>query len=60
MPMVNTGFSDVIGSWKIMLISLPRTSRISSQESFSRFAALEENRAVRRSFPADRESGAEC
>ena len=24
MPIVKTGFSDVIGSWKIMLISLPR------------------------------------
>ena len=29
-PTVNTGLSDVIGSWKIIPISLPRTSRITS------------------------------
>ena len=27
LPMVNTGFSEVIGSWKIMAISLPRMRR---------------------------------
>ncbi len=37
MPIVNTGFSDVIGSWKIMLIERPRTLRISSHGSASRF-----------------------
>jgi hypothetical protein len=26
-PTVSTGFSDVIGSWKIIAISLPRTDR---------------------------------
>ena len=30
LPMVITGLSDVIGSWKIIEISLPRTRRISS------------------------------
>ena len=34
--MVSTGFSEVIGSWKIMLISLPRMARISRSDSFSR------------------------
>ena len=29
-PTVSTGFSDVIGSWKIIEISLPRTSRIAA------------------------------
>ena len=38
--MVNTGFSDVIGSWKIMLISSPRTSRMPSLSSFSRSRPL--------------------
>ncbi len=28
-PMVSTGFSDVIGSWKIIAMSLPRIFRIS-------------------------------
>ena len=28
-PTVNTGFSDVIGSWKIIAISLPRSARSS-------------------------------
>ena len=40
LPIVNTGFNDVIGSWKIMLISLPRIWRISSQESFNRSRPL--------------------
>ena len=40
MPILNTGFNDVIGSWKIMLIWLPRTFRISSHESFSRSRPL--------------------
>ena len=29
-PMVSTGLSDVIGSWKIIEMSRPRISRISS------------------------------
>ena len=28
-PILSTGFSDVIGSWKIIAISLPRIRRIS-------------------------------
>ena len=35
-PMVSTGFSAVIGSWKIIAISLPRTLRIASSSSCSR------------------------
>jgi hypothetical protein len=31
-PMVNTGLSDVIGSWKIIEISSPRISRISPSD----------------------------
>jgi hypothetical protein len=31
--MVNAGLSDVIGSWKIIEMRLPRTSRISAAES---------------------------
>ena len=45
MPIVKTGFSDVIGSWKIMLMSLPRIARISSHDSFEQVAAAEENLA---------------
>ncbi len=35
-PTVKTGFRLVIGSWKIIAMSLPRTWRISSSESASR------------------------
>ena len=35
-PMVKTGFSEVIGSWKIIEMSFPRTSRMSLGESASR------------------------
>ncbi len=35
-PMVSTGLSEVIGSWKIIEIALPRTSRISGSDSSSR------------------------
>ncbi len=38
--MVSTGFSEVIGSWKIMAISRPRTRRISSSLSFRRSRLL--------------------
>ena len=40
-PIVKTGFSEVIGSWKIMLISLPRTFRISSHDSVEKIVAVE-------------------
>src|SRR5262245_9333589 len=39
-PIVSTGLSDVIGSWKIIAISLPRISRISSSESVRRSRPL--------------------
>ncbi len=32
-PIFISGFSDVIGSWKIIAISLPHTSRIAARES---------------------------
>ena len=34
-PILSTGLSEVMGSWKIMAISRPRMRRISSSESFS-------------------------
>ena len=34
-PMRSTGLSEVIGSWKIMAISRPRSWRISSSERVS-------------------------
>ena len=39
-PTVRTGLSEVMGSWKIMLISLPRMLRISTSERSSRFLPL--------------------
>src|SRR5438034_1361049 len=38
--MESTGFSEVIGSWKIIAISRPRTRRISSSESVRRSRPL--------------------
>jgi hypothetical protein len=37
LPMVNTGFNDVIGSWKIMAIRLPRIRRICCGDKSNRF-----------------------
>ncbi len=34
-PILSTGLSEVMGSWKIMAISRPRMRRISSSESSS-------------------------
>src|SRR5688572_16303629 len=39
-PIVSTGFSDVIGSWKIMPISRPRTLRISYSDRSRRLRPL--------------------
>ncbi len=39
-PMVSTGLSEVIGSWKIMPISRPRTRRISSSDRARRLRPL--------------------
>jgi hypothetical protein len=44
-PTVSTGLSDVIGSWKIIEISLPRSARIPASSIASR--SLSSNR----SFP---------
>jgi hypothetical protein len=44
-PIVSTGLSDVIGSWKTMAISLPRTLRISSSSSLRMSLPLEEDLA---------------
>ncbi len=39
-PTVSTGFSDVIGSWKIIAMSPPRISRSSFGDIFSRSSPL--------------------
>ena len=36
LPTVNTGLSEVIGSWKIIAMSLPRMARISASDSRAR------------------------
>ena len=46
-PIVNTGFRLVIGSWKIIAMSLPRTWRISSSLSAEQVATLEQDLAGR-------------
>ena len=43
-PTVWTGLSEVIGSWKIIDILLPRSWRRSSAESFSTSRSLEQHR----------------
>ena len=40
-PQVKTGLSEVIGSWKIIEIALPRMSLISSVASVEQVAAVE-------------------
>ena len=61
-PTVSTGFSEVIGSWKIIAMSLPRIFRISASLFSSRFSPLK--RILPRSIapglrdqPHDRERG---
>ena len=44
-PIVSVGFSDVIGSWKIIAISRPRTSSSSRSESFVRSRPSKHDRA---------------
>ena len=46
-PIDRTGLSEVIGSWKIIEMSRPRISRISSSERSSRSAAVEQDAALR-------------
>ena len=46
-PIVSTGFRLVIGSWKIIAMSLPRMSRSSLSVSCEQVAALEERGAGR-------------
>ena len=49
-PIVCTGFSDVIGSWKIIAMSLPRMlAQPARRCTVSRFLALEQRLAARRS-----------
>ena len=45
-PTVSTGLRDVIGSWKIMPMSLPRTRRISSSDSSRRSRPLKRMRPL--------------
>ena len=42
-PIVSTGLSEVIGSWKIIEISLPRIFRISVSVKLEQIAALEQH-----------------
>ena len=51
-PIVSTGFSDVIGSWKIIAISRPRTERSSRSESCIR------SRPPKSALPPDDAPGA--
>ena len=46
-PIERTGLSEVIGSWKIIEMSRPRISRISSSESVEQVAAVEQDAALR-------------
>ena len=45
-PIFITGFSDVIGSWKIMAISVPQTLAICFGVQLVDLAALEPHRAL--------------
>ena len=45
-PIFSTGLSEVIGSWKIMEMSRPRISRISSSESSSSSRPSKRTRAL--------------
>ena len=51
-PIVSTGFSEVIGSWKIMAMSLPRTFRMLVFFELEQVAAVEDDLA--RDDPARR------
>ena len=44
-PTVKTGLSEVIGSWKIIAIALPRTSRRSFSGELDEVAAVEQDLA---------------
>ena len=46
-PIERTGLSEVIGSWKIIEMSRPRISRISSAESAEQVAPVERDAALR-------------
>ena len=61
-PMVNAGLSDVIGSWKIIAIRLPRSSRSALVVQADQLPALQADRACRRcgrrrQQPHDRQRG---
>jgi hypothetical protein len=43
---VSTGLSEVIGSWKIIAMSLPRILRISASLFLQQVLAAEEHRAA--------------
>ena len=45
-PMVRSGLSAVIGSWKIMAMPAPRTSRISAVVGAREVAAFEQDPAA--------------
>ena len=54
LPIESTGFSDVIGSWKIIAISLPRRARRRRCEACRRFSPRKSACAPTRSSTAER------
>ena len=60
MPIVNTGFSEVIGSWKIMLISLAADLADLVPATAQQVASLETDLAGDDLARADRGSAAGC
>ena len=56
---VCSGLSDVIGSWKIMVMSLPRTARSSRSSSAEQLLALEFDRARADARRRDRAAASE-
>ena len=58
MPTVSAGFSDDIGSWKIIAMRLPRMARMPASSSLQQVLALEHDLAARRCARAAWGSGA--
>ena len=57
LPMDRTGLSEVIGSWKIMPMSLPRTAQHLGLAEAEEVAALEQRLAGGRCAPSARAAG---
>ena len=56
-PMVNTGFRLVIGSWKIIAISLPRIARMRGSGRLEQIDASDRRASTNRTSPLDDASG---